>query len=779
MDSTTLLLIALAVWRYNGKRNAGVRGQQARRGEMAMTVQYSVQPPEPAAPVLRPLEWYGLQVCRVRWLIIGMWIALVALGAIFGPQAITRLNGGGFSLKGSESDRAAQTLTAKFGATPVQVIAVFTAPHTAVSAPAYQAQVQAFIRRARGVPHVAQITPAGVGHDGRSTYVTVDFTASESATANLIPKLQGAAPAGPATILLTGEPAIDHFTIKASDTDAQRAELYTFPIALVVLLLVFGTLVAAGMPLAMGAVAIALTLAGIFVVASYYSTSVFILNTATMIGLGISIDYSLFMVSRFRDELRARPVDEAVARTVGTAGEAILFSGLAVIIGFAALCIINVPVLTSIAIGGALVVAASVLAAMSFLPALLALLGPRINAVRVAPWVHTGRSLTERGGIWHQIALTVMRRPWLVIAGVLLLIGALAWPVYQLQLGVSGANLLPADSAPQRGLNILYQQFGQGNFAPVLMVVQTSDGGAILRPASVGAVYDLTRAAAAVPNVARVQSLTSGAGLNRAEAEALYGSGAYARDLRTAAAVARLVRGNTTLITVTPRSAPDTAASRTVVQRLRALMHPGLRALVGGSDASGLDFTSYLYGRFPWAIGFIVLSTYLVLFALFRSVLLPLKAVLMNLLSIAASYGVVVYVFQMGVLSGPLGFTPPGEIEVIIPILMLCILFGLSMDYEVFLLSVVREEYQRTGDNTASVAFGLERTGRIITSAAAIMVIVAGAFSLAQLLVIKEIGVGMAVAIAIDATVIRALLVPATMRLLGRWNWWRPGKRWD
>jgi RND superfamily putative drug exporter len=744
-----------------------------------MAVQYSVQPPPPASPVLRPLEWYGFGVCRARWLVIGVWIALVVLGAIFGPQAITRLSGGGFTLKGSESDRAAQVLTAKFGSPPAQVIAVFSAPHTPVNDPAYQTQVQTFVQRAHHLPHIVQVISAGAGRDGRSTYVTLAFNASESTTAGLVPKIAKLEPAGPATIYLTGEPAIDQFTISASDTDAQRAELYTFPIALAVLLLVFGTLVAAGMPLAMGIVAISLTLAGIFVVASYYSTSIFILNTTTMIGLGISIDYSLFMVSRFRDELRTRPVDEAVARTVGTAGEAILFSGLTVIIGFAALCIINVPLLTSIAIGGALVVASSVMAAMSFLPALLSLLGPWINAVRIVPWAHTGRSLAESGGTWHQVAMIVMRRPWFVIAGVLIFIGALAWPVYRLQVGVGGLDILPADSAPRQGLNILYQQFGQGNFAPVLMVVQTSDGGSILRPASIGAVYDLTHAAAAVPDVASVQGITSMPGLDRTAAEALYSSGAYRQNPRAAAAVADLVRGDTTLITVTPRSAPDTPASRDVVRALRALPHPGLRVLVGGTDASGLDFASYLYRRFPWAIGFIVLSTYLVLFALFRSVLLPLKAVLMNTLSIAASYGVVVYIFQMGVLSRPLGFTPPGEIEVIIPILMLCILFGLSMDYEVFLLSVVREEYRRTGDNTASVAYGLERTGRIITSAAAIMVIVAGAFSLAQLIVIKEIGVGMAVAIAIDATVIRTLLVPATMRLLGDWNWWRPGKRRD
>jgi len=742
-----------------------------------MSVRYSVQPPEPAAPVLKPLEWYGLGVCRARWIVIGVWIALVVLGVLFGSQAINRLSSGGFTLKGSESDRAEQVLTAKFGASPVEVVAVFTAPHTPTSAPAYQAQVHAFIQRVRSVPDVSRVTQAGTGRDGRSTYVTVDFTTREDTVANMMPQLEQITPPGPATILLTGEPAIDHFTTSASDTDAQRAELYTFPIALIVLALVFGTLVAAAMPLAMGAAAIALTLGGLFIVASFYNTSIFVLNTATMIGLGISIDYSLFMVSRFRQELRYRPVDEAVARTVGTAGEAILFSGLAVIIGFAALCIINVPILTSIAIGGALVVSASVLAAMSFLPALLSLLGPRIDLVPVRFWRRGERDVVTDSGIWHRLATTVMRWPWPVIAGVLLFIGALAWPVYQLQVGVSGANILPANSAPQRGLNILYQQFGQGNFAPILVVVQTSDGGSILRPASIGAVYDLTRAASALPDVAHVQSLASGSGLSRAAAEALYSSGAYQRDPQAAAAVAHAVRGDTTLITVTPQSAPDTLASRNVVSALRALPHPGLRMLVGGSDASGLDFTTYLYQRFPWAIGFIILSTYLVLFGLFRSVLLPLKAVLMNTLSIAASYGVVIYIFQMGALSGLLGFTPPGEIEVIIPILMLCILFGLSMDYEVFLLSVIREEYRRTGDNTASVAYGLERTGRIITSAAAIMVIVAGAFTLAQLVVIKEIGVGMAVAIAIDATVIRALLVPATMRLLGKWNWWLPGKQ--
>jgi RND superfamily putative drug exporter len=742
---------------------------------------------------------YGQFIFRVRWIVVILWIAGLALSLPFARSIAGVLSGGGFSFAGSESVHVSTLLIDRLGMPPSQALVVFQSPATPVSDPAYQAEVQAFIQQAQVFPDVTSVVSGGVGQDGRTTFVVLSFDRAYNHTQQQMPALRKLLPtgttAGPARAYLTGDAAVyDEFT-SITQADATHAEEVALPLALIILVIVFGTLVAAATPLLLAVVSVPVALGILYGVAVHTETSIFVLNVSSLIGLGISIDYSLFMTRRFRDELaQGRSVREAVAWTVATAGEAILFSGLTVIIGFGGLLLIGVPFMTSIGIGGAVVVGVAVLAALSLLPALLAIVGPRINALWVLPRVGRRRASpvtadpddAEHQGFWHRLALAVMRRPVLVVVLVGVFLLALGWPTLDLNVGTPGSASLPASSPARQGLDILSQQFPDANSQPIDVVAQTSDGSSILSAENVGRVYDLTQWLSGRPHVVGTQGITalppgaSGLPYTRAQYEQIYATGAYLTN-PALAAVAQLVRATTrddlTLITLKTDAPLYSAAGKALIDDLRAHTRvSGLAVEVGGFQAVSLDFNRYLYNHFPRAILFILLATYLLLLLMFRSAVLPLKAIVMNVLSVSAAYGTLVYIFQWGNLSGPLHFTSDGYIDSTLPILLFCILFGLSMDYEVFLLSRIREEWLRTGNNQLAVARGIEKTGGVITNAALLFVIVCGAFAFTSLLTTKEIGVGLAVAITVDAAIIRTLLVPATMRLLGRWNWWLPGR---
>ena len=528
------------------------------------------------------------------------------------------------------------------------------------------------------------------------------------------------------------------------------------------------------------------------------------LNITSIIGLGISIDYSLFMIRRFRDELAGgRSVQDAIGWTVATAGESILFSGLIVMIGFCSLLLIGIELMTSLGIGGAVVVATSVLAALTLLPALLGVLGYRINALRIPflsrftmhtshrakhnPQKESGEKPQKEGqGFWQSWALGVMKRPVLIILLVTAVLVGMGWPIFSIALGSTNTAALPKSAEARQGIDILNAQFPETNDNPIYVVVQAPGGSSMLTRDNLDKLDYLSKWIATQANVNGVISLTQLPATPGASTPSLqqlitlYSTGAYQRNPSMAQLVASTTNGNTSLITVTTYAKVDSSEGKALVNNLRAgdqRAGQGLTVLVGGNQADSLDFNNYLYSNFPRAVLFILVTTYILLLIMFRSVFLPLKAILMNVLSVSACLGVLVFIFQWGNLSNILGFTSSGFLDSIIPILLFCILFGLSMDYEVFLLSRIREEWLLTHDNRRAVARGLEKTGGVITNAALLFVIVAGAFTFTSIVVTKEMGLGMALAVLVDATIIRTLLVPATMRLLGRWNWWMPGRR--
>ncbi len=515
------------------------------------------------------------------------------------------------------------------------------------------------------------------------------------------------------------------------------------------------------------------------------------LNVATVVGLGISIDYSLFMTRRFREELaHGRSVRDAISLTLATTGEAILFSGLTVIIGFFGLFLIGIPFMTSFGIGGAVTVAAAVLGALTLMPAVLSILGPRVNALSVpllgrltAPRVEASDAAPR--GFWHRWALIVMRRPIVVLLASIAILVALGWPIFSMQVSTYGAVALPNSAEAQQGANILSQQFATEDANPVYVVVTAADGSSMLTSDNLAKVDNLTTWLAQQSHVTSALSLTrppsanGSPSLSEAELAQLYTSGAYQQNPALAQLVTATTAGNTTVVTLTSNTKVDSEAGKALIDAIRAgdvAAAQGLQVQVGGVQALSLDFTRYLYGNFPKAILFILIATYFLLLLMFRSLLLPLKAVIVNVLSLAASYGVLVFVFQWGHFTNLLDFTSNGSLDSTIPIIIFCLLFGLSMDYEVFLLSRIREEWERTHDNRQAVALGLAKTGGVITNAALLFIIVTGSFTFTSLLSTKELGLGMSIAVLVDATVVRTLLVPATMRLLGRWNWWLPGR---
>jgi RND superfamily putative drug exporter len=738
---------------------------------------------------------YGRLVYRLRWFILAFWVVALAASVPFAASISSVLTGGGYNLNQSESVAAGDLIQQKFNLPQSSVLVVFRSDTTPVSDPAYQSEVTSFMDRAQGFGHVTSVEQAGVGNDGKTTYVTINFDQASGDVEPRIPDLKTLLPssdnAGPARVWVTGGPAIYREFTEITDSETRGAEEKALPVALAVLVIVFGTLVAAAMPLLLAIIAVPIALAIIYGIALHQTTSVFVLSVASIIGLGISIDYSLFMVRRFRDELRQREsVREAVAWTVTTAGEAILISGLTVIVGFIGLLLIGLQFMTSMGVGGAVVVGVAVLAALTLLPAILSILGPRINAVRIpllARFVMRTSAGNDEGdrGFWHGLALGVMKRPILIVLGVSALLLALGWPIISLNPGTPDGRSLPAGSEARQGYDILNDQFPGVNDYPILLTVQTPDGSSILTDANLRRVDALTSWLTEQDRVTGVTSVTQfpsgpqGAALPKEQLLALLSSGQYQQNPGLAKLVASTTAGDTAIITVKTDAPLNSPEARDLVNHLRAnrAEGQGLTVQVGGFQAVTQDFNDFLYGNFPRAILFILGATYVLLLLMFRSVFLPLKAILMNVLSVSAAYGVLVLVFQWGYGSGILDFTPLGFIDSTIPILLFCILFGLSMDYEVFLLSRIREEWLKTRDNRYAVARGLEKTGGVITNAALLFVIVTGSFTFTSVITTKEIGLGMTVAVIVDALIIRTLLVPATMRLLGRWNWWLPSLR--
>jgi putative drug exporter of the RND superfamily len=737
------------------------------------------------APVT-PFDRLGRFVVRRARLVVAAWAVLIAIALPLAPQVPEALRAGGFIRDDLESARAKAVLERELGSPPSALVVAFHSDGLTAGTPAFETAAAAAMRDIPTAPHVVRVIshllqPRQISADGHTAYdvVQLDLPADDSPDA--LPILRERLRAAPGlSVELAGGPAFYGDVQAVSERDLQRSEVISLPLAALALLLVFGSVVAAGVPLVVGGSSVLVALAAIFVVASVTPMSIFVLNLATLLGLGLGVDYSLLLTSRFREELSKREPDEptrvqeAVRLTVATAGRAVFFSGLTVLLGLLGLVLFEFMILRSVGIAGGIVVALAVLAALTLLPALLTLYGQHLD--RLAIRRVNARPAAE--GPWARLARRVMRRPVAVLLPTLALLLLLGFPFLHVRFNAPDASILPPDVPSRAAFDRLREAFGEGEFAPIVIAVRTQ--GPATSADNVARLFDYSRRIGADPRVSRIQSLVDvDPRMTLAQYQLVYGDPNGPRDRFMATILAVTTKDDLTAFTLTTPFGPNRDEGRALVRDLRSANGPlaapqDTSILVGGGAADVADVVDGVAADFPRTAVFIIVTTYLVLFALLRSVILPAKALVMNALSIAASFGALVWIFQDGNLSAVLGFQPVGFVETTQPVILFCVLFGLSMDYEVFLLSRMKEVWDTTGDNVEAVARGLERSGRIVTSAALIVVVVAGSFAFADIVLIKALGLGVAIAVALDATVVRALLVPSTMRLLGRWNWWMP-----
>jgi RND superfamily putative drug exporter len=710
---------------------------------------------------------------RGRW-VVAAWVLLLVAAVPFAARQTEHLTSGGFTVPDSGSEAVDRALD-DFEAAEREQLSVVLAVTPEVSGETIRNEIERVDEVAAELPYVdltdeAERAALSETESAPVTVVPLTVTGDADQTADAAVDLRDELGVGEShggvQPYLVGQQALWAGMQELSKEDLESAEMTGFPIVLVILLAVFGSLAAAALPLTLGFFSVALTGAAIFFLSQALEMSVFVTNVASMIGIGVAVDYSLFVLARYREEIHAG-ADPGEARRVAlrTSGLAVAFSGVTVMIALAGLWLVESTTIRSMALGAIIVVAVSVLAAITLLPVLIRLLGRRAYS-RGRPWLIGGllvravRSMRRRPGatapdrprrqdFWTRWTARVMRRPvvaTLVSAAVLL---TLAVPALSLEWGDGALRQFPEGNETRRGAELAAEQSGPGAAGPVQIVAEL-DGGAYGDAAARGALRDYSEQLRADPEVAAVARPT------------LSEDGASA------------------LIAAVPQHDPESPEARALVDRIRAEAGSGeglasmASIAVGGATASVEDFKDLVSGSMWKILLFVLVLSYLVLLVLLRSVLLPLKAVLMNLLSVAAAYGVLVAIFQWGWLDGFLGFESLGYINTMTPPLLLAIVFGLSMDYEVFLLSRIRERYDVTGDTKRAVAEGLRASARTISSAALIMVAVFAVFAGTGVPSIKEIGLGLAVAIALDATLVRLVLVPAVMELMGDWNWWLP-----
>ena len=686
----------------------------------------------------------GRAVIKARWLIVAGVAAVFAIGSTWGLGVFDEFTDGGFVSSEAESVADSEAIGERFGSTGADAVVLYESEELTADDPEFAAAVIDSLDGLAAIDVVESVTsyygtelPDFVSRDGHAVFAAVDLRGSgieelldvyESFEAQARELPVG----GGLELSIGGGVAVAHDINAQVQEDLQLAELISLPLLLVIMIIVFGALVAASLPLLIGGMAILGGFTVTRVITEFADVSVLAANVITIVGLGMSIDYSLFVLRRFREELAAgADRRRAVLATVATAGRTVMVSGLIIVLSMGGLLLVDVPFLHGIAYGVMSAVGVAMLSALVVLPAILYLLGERVDRGRL-PWRRSSAARTETG-LWHGLGAWVMRRPVLVLVPVLAFMALLAAPVLDMAFGGTDERDMPADAESRLVAEALDTDFPGGGTETLEVMV--SGGGE----------------AALAGTVQTLESFDHVTGVSPIGQE-----------------------GDATLLEVQYDLEAFSGEARDLVERIRDL-DSAPEVAVSGGPAELVDMFGAIAAGLPAMAGYIVAVTMIVLFLAFGSVLLPVKAVLMNLVSLAAAMGVVVWIFQDGHLSGLLGFTASGYLSPPNLVLMMVLLFALATDYEVFLLSRVREEWDAGADNRSAVLSGMQQTGSIITAAAAILIVVVGAFATSGITFMKMIGVGMAVAILLDATVVRMLLVPATMRLLGRANWWVPG----
>ena len=701
----------------------------------------------------RPLYWLGSLSVRHRYVVLLVWILAVA-GLAVASHKISAITSDNLTLPGYDSQKAQDLLAQRFpsqvnGSNPIAL----KATKGTITDQANASAIDATVKSLEQTPHVTQVvsplTSAGraqIGRGGRIAYisVTLDVSSGDLTDGEANRVIDATSPAKKAGL----EVVVGGYVGKeVSEQGTEVSEAIGIGAAIVILLFAFGTAVAMGLPIVTAILGLVGTLSIITFLGHAVQVPSVSPTLATMIGLGVGIDYALFIVSRHRRQLaEGLEARESVARAVATAGGAVVFAGTTVVIALCSLAVSGIPLVTTLGYTAAISVGLAVLAATTLLPAILGILGERINSLRV----HPPHRFTHEGGVhgWARWARDVSGRPWLALVAALVVLGVLAFPIRDLTLGQQDISSFPKSTDARQAYDLLTQGFGAGINGPLLVSVRLDQ-------------------AATGPSDPRLQKLDQA--LNMAPG------------VQSASPPRLNPEGSAAIINVISASGPNTSATRSLVRHLRSTTIPqataseGIHADIGGQTAGYIDLASAISKKLPLVIAVVVALSFLVLLLAFRSVVVPLQAAAMNLISVLAAYGVLTAIFHNGHGNRVVGLSHTIPIVSYVPLMLFAILFGLSMDYEVFLVTQIKEHYDETKDNLRSVVDGLANTGKIITSAALIMFCVFAAFVANGDPTVKQFGVGLATAILIDATIVRCLLVPALMVLMEKWNWWLPG----
>lgn len=737
----------------------------------------------------------GSVAFRRPWLVLLVWLTLIVAAMPLARQLPAALERGGDVIQGSQAGEARQVLDAQFDNPFVEpiVVAVHADRLTLRDAP-YRQLVRDLAKAVSGLPDVRQVSAATdpgadarlVSRDGRTTFLLVGAKVGPGDDSRLLKRVRQTTGAFRTRrrhlgieIQTTGATAFRDDIIARNATDSAKAESYVLLPALALLLYVFASPLAAALPVLLGVIASLMAMAGATLASHLLTVNSYVQTTASMLGLALGIDYALFVVSRYRQERRSGETSEqAIATAMGTAGWTVASSGLVVLVALGSLIPSGVTELASVGVGGALVVCMAVALATTLLPALLRLSGPWLDWPHgISERIQARRERTN----WSRWAAAVTRHRWLASGLSVLLLGSMAAQAGRFHVGFPNGHWFPKDLEAARGASLLLDMQRSGLTFPVLVVVQRRDGGPILAPDSLGELVALSQRLHRDGRVADVVSpvdLRPGMSLTDYQTlytvpEVAFAAQPMIRDLfishDQASAFAQVIIRDDVSFSDAIRFVAD-------VRRFFGPDSP-YRLLVGGSAAMNLDLNDLQTAYAPWALTFVFAATALILFLSFRSVLIPIKAILLNLLAVGAATGLIVIVFLEGHgatwvgLQGALGSAP-----IIMPTLVFCLTFGLSMDYEIFMLSRIREERAISGQEETAIVKGLASTGGLVTAAAGIMVLVFGAFVFVEMALVKMLGFGLAVAIGLDATLIRGILAPAALSIAGKWNWW-PGDR--
>lgn len=674
-----------------------------------------------------------------RWIVLAVWVALL-VGINYAAIHYGDRFSSQFRTSNTDSQQAVDILQEKFPAFAGGTGQVVYKAPAGVTDPAVSAGMQGLFEKIQKVPHVLAVvspySPVGatqISKDGQIAYAQIQFDQSgeevSQDTINQIRDIVANNQVNGVEIDLGGD-------LFQSQMKPGNSELYGIIAAIFILLISFGSVLAMGLPITMALFGIGIGIAFVKLLSHFVALPDITIELASMIGIGVGIDYALFIVTRYRENLAGgHNPEQAVVKAIDTAGRSVLFAGTTVVISLLGMILIGVGFISGMGIGSAATVLITMIASVTLLPAILGFVGLKIDSLRLP---HFGRTKTKEHSVWYRWSRFLQRNPWPAMVLSLGFLLILTIPLFSMRLGSSDASSRPTSDPTRRAYDLIGQGFGVGTNGPLLVVAEL--------PKDQGqGMTELAQFQAKLAGTTGVQSVTP----------------PIPNQQMTAA-----------VIQVIPTTSPQDEATSKLIQTIRKEAPANVH--VGGITASFDDLADLLQSRLPLFIGIVLLLSFVLLLLVFRSILVPLKAVIMNLLSIGAAYGVLVAVFQWGYGSSLLGLGSTGPIESFVPMIMFAILFGLSMDYEVFLLSRIKEEYDRTGDNATAVADGLNYTARVITAAAAIMVTVFASFVLDNNRVIKEFGLGLAVAVLLDASVVRMILVPSSMELLGKANWWFP-----